>query len=143
MSYSFTKSTNGRRFRLLHKTHHQRPVETYVEIQYATVPQFEDQVFGDIVRKMQREFPKLGYGLRARKATVDPALDAVADSALPGGFAGTRAVPALERPVPVDDVAQALLDAGVSTDADDDRVFAEHVASLLKQKFTITRKEES
>lgn len=64
-----TKSTSGR-------THRLAAGDITTTIRYKTTPQFDDQVQGDLVRRMQSEHPTLALSWPSSgMATIDTALD--------------------------------------------------------------------
>lgn len=70
MSLKHTKSPSGKTHRLTHKTAHPVPVETAVTLRYLQAPQYDDQVQGDLIRKMQREHG-LAMGVGILPVTIE------------------------------------------------------------------------
>lgn len=73
MSLKHTKSPSGKTHRLTYKTAHQPPQVTEVTLRYRESPQFDDQVQGDLLRKMQRDYG-LAYGVGRLSTYIDPDL---------------------------------------------------------------------
>lgn len=73
MSLKHTKSPSGKTHVLTHVSKHPVPTVTEVAIRYRETPQYDDQVQGDLFRKMQAEHG-LAYGVGILPVTIDPDL---------------------------------------------------------------------
>lgn len=73
MSLKHTKSPSGKTHRLTHKSPHPVPVVRSVTLHYRERPQFDDQVQGDLIRKMQAEH-NLAWGVGSLYVSIDPDL---------------------------------------------------------------------